>query len=638
MATPQVKKTYDRQHLQHLSAYAKRVDALWKKIIAEAATLGATVYSVKGGDDAVFAFDDYPSLKKRADALFSEAASGLNAIVVNGVDAEWTLANDKNSELARRVFGEENVGKLTQAQYRKYFSTNDAARKAFLARTEQGLNLSERVWRYADQFKREIELGLDVGIRNGTPASEMATELKAWLREPDKLFRRVRDAHGNLVPSRAMEAYHSGRGVYRSSYKNARRLAVTETNMAYRNADYERWQQQPFVVGIEIRLSNNHPVPDICDDLKGRYPKDFKWTGWHPHCRCHAVPILKTEDEIAEDTQRILAGEEPNAQSVNRVSDVPAAYREWCGENRERFTSEDKLPYFLRDNGRYSSAGKKTGGDYTVNDFSLSEVKPVTAGKGEIAPMTLASIVDEGYVVRGRKRNYWTREMEDVDLADLEEDWAGTPFAKIDFRALRSEMLDAFKAVGGEAGFSPRIGYRASPDGGRVSIEFVSKDITVRRLLQFDWDGKLYADNELFKIPKTMQGRGTSKAVLGAFHKQFKRIGVERVEVFANIDVGGYTWGRYGFKTMKNDVQVVIDSYIDQHGTADGIGKGAQKIVDDFYASHNRDELFPMRVLTEQPWGRDLLMGRSWSGEIDLTDSNTVELFERYIATRSKRG
>ena len=21
---------------------------------------------------------------------------------------------------------------------------------------------------------------------------------------------------------------------------------------------------------------------DICDDLKGRYPKDFKFTGWHP--------------------------------------------------------------------------------------------------------------------------------------------------------------------------------------------------------------------------------------------------------------------------------------------------------------------------------------------------------------------
>lgn len=88
-----------------------------------------------------------------------------------------------------------------------------------------------------------------------------------------------------------------------------RRMAVTESNIAYRTADYERWQQMTFVVGIEIELSNNHTVKggdgkphafyDICDELAGRYPKDFKFTGWHPHCRCHAVTIMKTDDELA---------------------------------------------------------------------------------------------------------------------------------------------------------------------------------------------------------------------------------------------------------------------------------------------------------------------------------------------------
>ena len=46
-------------------------------------------------------------------------------------------------------------------------------------------------------------------------------------------------------------------------------------------ADYERWQQLDFVVGIEIKLSNNHtlngmPFTDICDKLKGRYPKGLQ--------------------------------------------------------------------------------------------------------------------------------------------------------------------------------------------------------------------------------------------------------------------------------------------------------------------------------------------------------------------------
>ena len=352
---------YDRTHLAHLSKYQRQIDSLYRRLIQEAALLGASVDGLKG--DSLFSFDDYPALRKRAERLIEEMRSGMSAVIVNGVNAEWTLANNKNSELARTVFGD-RVGKLPQAEYRRYFSTNDNARKAFLSRKEAGLNLSDRVWRYTNQFKGEIELGLDVGIRNGMSAQEMSRELKAWLREPDKLFRRVRDERGELKPSRAMAAYHPGQGVYRSSYKNARRLAATETNIAYRTADYERWQQLPFVVGIRVVLSNNHPEPDICDELsapvgstanKGRgcYPKDFKFTGWHPHCHCHAESILKTEEEMAEDTRRILAGEEPSTESSQTVDDVPQEFKDWLKENAERSKSVYSKPYFVTDNKKY---------------------------------------------------------------------------------------------------------------------------------------------------------------------------------------------------------------------------------------------------------------------------------------------
>ena len=96
---------------------------------------------------------------------------------MNGIRSEWTLANNKNSELARQVFGD-NVGKLTQEQYRRYFSTNDNAREAFEKRKVNGLNLSDRVWRYTDQVKAEIELGVDVGIRNGLSADELSRDLR----------------------------------------------------------------------------------------------------------------------------------------------------------------------------------------------------------------------------------------------------------------------------------------------------------------------------------------------------------------------------------------------------------------------------------------------------------------------------
>ena len=124
--------------------------------------------------------------------------------------------------------------------------------------------------------------------------------------------------------------YHPGRGVYRSSYRNAQRLARTETNIAYRTADYERWQQMPFVIGIEIKLSNNHPEPDICDDLKGIYPKTFKWSGWHPNCRCYQEPVLASPNELDKMLDNILDGKDTaGVDCANEVTAEPPTFKAW---------------------------------------------------------------------------------------------------------------------------------------------------------------------------------------------------------------------------------------------------------------------------------------------------------------------
>ena len=152
---------------------------------------------------------------------------------------------------------------------------------------------------------------------------------------------------------------------------NARRLAATETNIAYRTADYERMKNLDFVVGIEIHLSHNHtckgrdgkphPFTDICNELEGKYPKDFKFTGWHPHCRCYVTSILKTDEEIAEDTKKILRGEPVDGESENTVEDVPSGYKKWMEKNEERIKEAKKkgtLPYFVRDNEKMVSGMK----------------------------------------------------------------------------------------------------------------------------------------------------------------------------------------------------------------------------------------------------------------------------------------
>ena len=109
-----------------------------------------------------------------------------------------------------------------------------------------------------------------------------------------------------------------------------------------------------FVIGIEIKLSNNHPVPDICDDLKGVYPKTFKWTGWHPNCRCYQVPVLATHGELDKMIDNILDGKSPNSvECADEVIDIPKPFVSWARDNAERMgKAKDArtLPYFYKDN------------------------------------------------------------------------------------------------------------------------------------------------------------------------------------------------------------------------------------------------------------------------------------------------
>lgn len=455
---------YDKTHLRNMAAIGTRIDRIFKRAAEEAAKIGVSIKKTLP-EDRIFSFDDYPETRKQIERLMTALQESMETTIVSGVRSAWTLSNNKNNALVSRIFGD-RVGDLSKEQYRRYFSTNGTALDAFLQRKEQGLNLSDRVWRYTNAFKHEIELGLDLGIRTGESAASMTRSLRQYLQHPDKLFRRVRDKHGNLRLSKAAQEFHPGRGVYRSSYKNARRLACTETNMAYHTSDHLRWQQMDFVVGIEIKLSNNHtlngvPLTDICDELKGRYPKDFKFVGWHPHCRCHVVTVLKTEEEMQQDTQRILAGEKPERGSVNAVRDVPAAFKDWVSEHSDRIEMGGNLPYFVRDNKRRvdSILGIATEPQKTPLEIAAErhvnrkpeEVIDIQQRWNETRLRNLAAAIDDGYLpkeikerleemlannnpehfeeINSRIAFYQKRakkhmERDPKDIADIKERWA----------------------------------------------------------------------------------------------------------------------------------------------------------------------------------------------------------------------
>lgn len=165
--------------------------------------------------------------------------------------------------------------------------------------------------------------------------------------------RRVIDEQGKVRFVKE-DLAHVGTGVYRSARQNALRLTITETNMAYNYANCERWSSEPYVLGIRIRTSANHPEKDICDELAGDYPKDFMWRGWHPRCRCSMSSILIDRNSEEWKYLRSLPEKDYRAyKSPNLVPNVPEKFSKWCERNADKLDlarEKGKLPYFVRDN------------------------------------------------------------------------------------------------------------------------------------------------------------------------------------------------------------------------------------------------------------------------------------------------
>lgn len=381
-------KGFDAAHYRRTEAYSRQIEKLCNLAASEYASLAGTLF--QPDLNKPFNFDDYPQTKKAAAQVTQGLAKKIQGVIVRGTAAEWRAACDKNDAFLKSIL---RTSRLTPEEAEQYQARNLEALQSFQQRKVEGLGLSQRVWKYVGDIKDTIELGIDVGLGEGRSAQQLSKDLRQCIQQPDKLFRRVRDKYGNLRLSKAAALYHPGQGVYRSSARNAQRLARTEVNMAYRQAEYLRWQQLDFVVGIRIWLSNNHtvldskgrpqPLVDICDELKGDYPKTFRFVGWHPQCRCQVTPILSDYDEYNKDRgnrlKAIVRGQAyKSLPSRRQVTAMPENFTQYIDSIRERAKGWKSQPYYIRDNfnGGTIEGGLKAGVAETMKGASQTS-KPI---------------------------------------------------------------------------------------------------------------------------------------------------------------------------------------------------------------------------------------------------------------------
>ena len=322
---------------QRLNKYLLLVQQVFDDLNLEAAK-AATSVSFDAEAGKPFRFSDFPTLKKRVEDLQRRYVDEIGAVIYSGTSSEWKKSNEVQDLLAKGVlkaYGADVHGE----RFKIYYEPNNDALKAFQTRRANGLTLSQKLWSQASNYKKEMEFAISSAIEKGTSAVTLSKRLSKYLQDFPSLQKDYKERFGMAADCHDCE--------YRSM-----RLARSEINMAYRTAEQERWKQMDFVVGYEIKLSGSHPAEDICDMLKGKYPKDFIWTGWHPNDMCYKIPILKTEEEFWN------YGEARDKPSINEVKETPDAFTDWVIRNRDRIQAAEMkgtLPFFLSDNRKYYS-------------------------------------------------------------------------------------------------------------------------------------------------------------------------------------------------------------------------------------------------------------------------------------------
>ena len=362
-----------KEQLNNLFAvYNKRLGRLYSDYVKKLTSLGYGEDVLE--DDALFNFDNFPQLKARLNEIFNDYYQNSLLCYKSGITDGVALAYNHDE----MVIGGYSV--LTDKAIRV---ARDTAAATFISnrlKAKNGLNLAQTVWNYCQQTKSEFEMAMSNtiadGIKKGSSAEEIGKSIRRYLNDPDMMYRRYHtikvQKNGkkkDVVTWRRRRIIDGkvrfveeplekvGMGVYRSARKNALRVARTEINAAYHKARNERWQNEPFVIGQYIHVSPQHDIDDICNDLEGRYPKDFDWRSWHANCMCTSDPITIQGEEKKEFYKRLMAGEDmSNYVSPFAVLTMPEKYNQYIKDNSEAIVKagmRGKLAWHLQDNTKY---------------------------------------------------------------------------------------------------------------------------------------------------------------------------------------------------------------------------------------------------------------------------------------------
>lgn len=185
-----------------------------------------------------------------------------------------------------------------------------------------------------------------------------------------------------------------------------------------------------------------------------------------------------------------------------------------------------------------------------------------------------------------------------------------------------------------------RVGAVGTDPVPHVMVDFKGDDGTaMTRTFRRDQSGNLIVHHDLFTVPESKQGQGIGKAFLKSSFDEYKKLGVKQVEVFANIDVGGYAWAKFGFKPdSPGSTNQRIDYWIGSSRLPDADKEVLRKALNEGPPETAIWRVADAKVGRRKP-GKKLLAksSHSWDGHINLDDTEAMARLTKYLTGKKPR-
>lgn len=225
-------------------------------------------------------------LRRETLALLDEINRQLAQMVVGGSSQVTNLATLLHGRVLVRTLTERGMGLALQRQLLRRVNVRAAA--VIAARRPNAALFETLFRRHLLHAAADLDRLLTAGVATGRSSRALARDIA------ELLLGRPGNLHPYGLPRTALPGLRSVR-------YDAHRIARTEINTAWREANAIQLDASPVVAGVAWQLSGNHPAPDECDiladtDFYGLGPGIYPTSRWplapHPHCECYQGRVV----------------------------------------------------------------------------------------------------------------------------------------------------------------------------------------------------------------------------------------------------------------------------------------------------------------------------------------------------------